>query len=38
LLKKLESQGIVALKSGEIAIRDFERLHAVGRGKLDLDG
>ena len=29
LLKNLESQGIVTLKSGEIAILDFDRLHAA---------
>ncbi|WP_028227450.1 Crp/Fnr family transcriptional regulator [Paraburkholderia ferrariae] len=33
LLKKLESQGIVALRSGEIAILDFERLHAASCGE-----
>lgn len=33
LLKKLESQGIVALKFGEIAIRDFERLRAASLGE-----
>jgi CRP/FNR family transcriptional regulator, cyclic AMP receptor protein len=37
LLKKLESQGIVALKSGEIAILDFARLSAASRGEPDTD-
>jgi CRP/FNR family cyclic AMP-dependent transcriptional regulator len=32
LLKNLESQGIVSLKSGEIAILDFDRLRAVSLG------
>lgn len=38
LLKKLESQGIVALKSGEIAILDFARLSAASRGENGTDG
>ena len=32
LLKNLESQGVVSLKSGEIAILDFDRLRAVSLG------
>jgi CRP/FNR family transcriptional regulator, cyclic AMP receptor protein len=38
LLKKLEGQGIVALRSGEIAILDFARLQAASRGEPDPPG
>lgn len=33
LLRKLESQGIIALKFGEITIRDFDRLRAASLGQ-----
>lgn len=36
LLRSLESQQIVSLKSGEIAILDFDRLRAASVGGLDL--
>ncbi|RFU47674.1 Crp/Fnr family transcriptional regulator [Paraburkholderia sp. DHOC27] len=35
LLRNLESQQIVSLKSGEIAILDFDRLRAASLGELD---
>jgi CRP/FNR family transcriptional regulator, cyclic AMP receptor protein len=38
LLKQLESQGIVALSFGEIAIRDFERLRKASLGETDTSG
>jgi CRP/FNR family cyclic AMP-dependent transcriptional regulator len=35
LLRNLENQRIVSLKSGEIAILDFDRLRAASLGDLD---